>query len=517
MELVKKNIHMEQRITWASVQISLEDDQNISDQKPDAYKIICKDSCVKVEETKPVEEAVWVKGTLLYKVLYLTDEKERQLCSLEGTIPFEEKIYTKKNVSGESLRVLIRVEDLSIRLINSRKMNIRSVLDVTITQDLLCDEEVVTDVEEPQTCEILKKSMDVTTIVLDTRDIYRIKEEWEIPDGMPNIYSLIWNEIRIEGLNFVAMDGKIAISGEISAFFLYDGEEEATKTRCFEIHRPFSGILDIPECRENMQLRMEHEMICPNVEVKQDYDGEERLIDLDVELKLYIKLYQNVTFDVVADAYGIREKMNPVMKKTHCEKIIRKECSKIKISDMWENVQEDGPDPEIMHVNVYFLEEETTAKTNEVELSGVIRADILCSVEDENEQYRCISMDIPYTHTIGISGVTEADPVCCVIGMEQAGAVIQGDAIEVRAILTYQLLVYQSVEDTLLADMEKAENETECEVLPVMSVYFAKENENIWEVGKKYRVALADVRNLNDLSGDIMQEGQKILIAKEII
>ena len=92
MELIKKNIHMEQRIKWATAQISLEEDQNISDQKPDAYKIICKNANVKLEETKPVEEAVWIKGTLEYKVLYLTDEKEKRLCSMEGKIPFEEKI-----------------------------------------------------------------------------------------------------------------------------------------------------------------------------------------------------------------------------------------------------------------------------------------------------------------------------------------------------------------------------------------------------------------------------------------
>ena len=77
MELIKKNIHMEHRINWAATQISLEEDQNISDQKPDAFKIICKNACVKVDEEKPVDEAVWVKGTLDYTVLYLTDEKEK--------------------------------------------------------------------------------------------------------------------------------------------------------------------------------------------------------------------------------------------------------------------------------------------------------------------------------------------------------------------------------------------------------------------------------------------------------
>ena len=140
MELIKKNIHMEHQINWASTQISLEEDQNISDQKPDAFKIISKKADVRTEEIKPVEEAVWVKGTMEYSILYLTDEKEKRLCCMEGKLVFEEKVYTEKNVSGDGLRVHLKVEDLTIRLINSRKLNIRAIIGLELKQDELYDE-----------------------------------------------------------------------------------------------------------------------------------------------------------------------------------------------------------------------------------------------------------------------------------------------------------------------------------------------------------------------------------------
>ena len=517
MELIKKNIHMEQRIKWAAAQISLEEDQNISDQKPDAYKIICKNACVKVEETKPVEEAVWIKGFFEYKVLYLTDEKEKQLCSIEGNIPFEEKIYTDKNVSGESLRVLAKVDDLTIRLINSRKLNIRSIVGVVITQDELYDEEVVMDVEDPQMCEILKKPLDVTTIVLDTRDIYRVREELEVPDGMPNIYTIIWKDIRVEGLNFVPMDGKIGISGETNGFFLYEGEEEDSIPRYFEVSRPFSGILDIPECRENTLLRIDYEVEPAHVEVKPDYDGEERQIDMEVEMKLYIKLYQNVTVSVVADAYGILEKMDPVMKESRCEKIIKKEGGKIKTGDTWENTEKPGAEMQILRVSGHILEEEVELKEEEAQLSGILHVDVLCAVKEENDPYRCISMDIPYDHNVSVNGAAHQCPYYGKICLEQLGTVMQGDKIEVRAILTYQLMVYQTVAEPLLMDMRKTEAEKDQKVLPVMSVYFAKENESIWEVGKKYQVPLTTIRDLNQLTEDTLHDGQKVLIVKEMV
>ena len=89
MELIRKNIHMEHCLKLASTQISLEEDQNISDQKPDAFQIVCKKSNINITETKIQDETILVKGQLLYEVLYLTEEKEKRLCSIEGEMPFE--------------------------------------------------------------------------------------------------------------------------------------------------------------------------------------------------------------------------------------------------------------------------------------------------------------------------------------------------------------------------------------------------------------------------------------------
>jgi len=172
VELIRKNIHMEQRLDLASTQISLEEDQNISDQKPDVFRIICKKADVRVGETKVQDESVLVRGVLAYRVLYLTDEPEKRLCSIEGEIPFEEKLYTNQTCTNEDVHAVTRAEDMTIRLINSRKINIRCIVAVSLQCNSLYDEEVVVDVEQPQACEILKKPLAVTGVVLDTKDIF---------------------------------------------------------------------------------------------------------------------------------------------------------------------------------------------------------------------------------------------------------------------------------------------------------------------------------------------------------
>ena len=52
MELIKKNIHMDRIKCKASTQVTLEDDRNVPDQKPDMNRIILHRGEVKTEEIK---------------------------------------------------------------------------------------------------------------------------------------------------------------------------------------------------------------------------------------------------------------------------------------------------------------------------------------------------------------------------------------------------------------------------------------------------------------------------------
>lgn len=516
MELIKKNIHMEHSQNLASMQISLEEDQNISDQKPDAFQVICKKADVKIGECKVQDESVWVRGVLAYRVLYLTDETEKRLCNMEGEIPFEEKIYINQACMNDEVRVVAHTDDMMIRLINSRKMNIRCIVAVSVMCDTLYDEEVVVDVENPTACEILKKSLNITTIVRDTRDIYRIKEEFPVPDGYPNIYSLLWKNIRIDGLDFVPMDGRIGIQGEWTAFCMYEGEEEETEPRYFEVSRAFDGTVEMPECRDDMVLSVDWEAEQAQIEVRSDYDGEERLIGLDMELKLFIKLHKNEELTVVADAYGLQEMLEPVMKESAYKHMVKKESGKIKAGDTWENRENPEQMMQILHVHGYIVDEKNTIGDNQVILAGVVHVDALCKIEDESEPYRSISLDLPYMQNIAVSQISKDSPFYVKVCIEQLHAAMQGNKMDVRATLGYCLNVYRKASEPMLVGLEKTVENGREKALPVMSVYYAKDSELLWDVCKKYRVSLNSVKEINQINTDVLCSGDKILIAKEM-
>ena len=85
MELVKKKIHMDRIASRAGTQIVLEEDVNISDNKPDAGSLLCSKGDVILEEIRAGENTVNMKGRLVVSILYLTD-MEGSCASMETAI-----------------------------------------------------------------------------------------------------------------------------------------------------------------------------------------------------------------------------------------------------------------------------------------------------------------------------------------------------------------------------------------------------------------------------------------------
>ena len=65
MELSKKYIHMNREKGKAATQITLDDDFNVPDTKPDLIRIILDKGEIRLDETTITQDHVWLKGSVL--------------------------------------------------------------------------------------------------------------------------------------------------------------------------------------------------------------------------------------------------------------------------------------------------------------------------------------------------------------------------------------------------------------------------------------------------------------------
>ena len=69
MEIKKQNIHMNYEKASAMSQITLDDDYNLPDYRPDIVKVLKEKGEIRFDEIQVKEGRIYVKGNLIFHVL----------------------------------------------------------------------------------------------------------------------------------------------------------------------------------------------------------------------------------------------------------------------------------------------------------------------------------------------------------------------------------------------------------------------------------------------------------------
>lgn len=127
MELRKVKIHRKQEKVSAVSQITLDDDYNVPDYRPDIVKVLKEKGELRFDEVKAGNGAAWVKGSLVFRILYRSEQSEGKISCLRGEIPFQEKVNVEGLQEYEKVIAGGEIEDITIGVIHSRKLNVRAV------------------------------------------------------------------------------------------------------------------------------------------------------------------------------------------------------------------------------------------------------------------------------------------------------------------------------------------------------------------------------------------------------
>ena len=107
-----------------NVQITLDEDMNVPDTRPDVEKIIESRGEVHIDEIEVLTDRMRLRGNFLVQILYLSTDKEQQISCMEHEFSIEEFMNVEGAESSDIAKVTADLEDLTISIINSRSMYI---------------------------------------------------------------------------------------------------------------------------------------------------------------------------------------------------------------------------------------------------------------------------------------------------------------------------------------------------------------------------------------------------------
>lgn len=232
MELKREDIQVLRTKSRATSQVTFDVDYNVPDVKPDIGRMIQNKGNVSVEEVRLNDGHAFLKGNLQVDLLYVGEEEGR-VNSLSAKLPMEETMNLEGIVSGDKLCLQWEIEDLSIHLIHSRKLNIKAVVTFYAAVDELSGIRLPVSLED-ETISVQKKPMRLLDLAIHKKDTLRLKEEVELVSNKPNIVELLWYSLEVRGLDLRPEENVVKAKGELFLFALYRGDNEGETVQWLE-------------------------------------------------------------------------------------------------------------------------------------------------------------------------------------------------------------------------------------------------------------------------------------------
>lgn len=539
METICEKIRLENAKAEATMQTALEEDINLAENKEDVDKILLQKGKVKVDEIKVASSHAFVKGKMIYSILYRTLENATPLQSITGTLAFQEDVYINGLENGDHVIAEGDLEDISVHIINSRKLNLRALLVLHVVSEDMTEEEICIDIEQQDRMNTLKKNFDFVEIMENKRDIFRIRDEVELPKNMPNIAGIIWKDIRAERVSYKPMNGKLFLKGELNVFLLYqsaafESSKEALPLQSdftwYETKLPFQGELECAQSRENMLLDMQVKLGNETIDIRQDSDMESRLIGIDCSLDVTIHLYEAKEMGYVADAYSVRQEIQCARKQFTVKNIFHQKTEQIPIEEKFSLNMETEAIDKICYsgCSIHFINDfsdtmepaEKEEKHGQITISGYLTREVLYQTIDENgnTQFKTNIADCPFSMSADVPQDGRKYHMHANGTLENFAVSFQGkDTVEIQADIQLSVKVY-AMEDIMPVSAIEANPlpYEQMKELPGMLIYYVKNGDSLWQIGKKYYMDVDKIKELNHLKEDVIQKGDKLLLMKEL-
>ena len=516
MELLKKNIHMSKLKGKLVTQITLDEDFNVPDTKPDISRMILKQGEIALESVKQSEEKVQLKGKLLFDLLYGTEEGSNHLQNFHGFAPFDEITNYNGLETSDHVRVRAEIEDMTISLINSRKIRVNAILTFEIRAESMYDEAAAQSVSGEDSVQTLTKNLEVMQVRVQRKDTFRVKEEIELSGNKPNIDHLLWRGLSLRSVECRPIDGKLSLRGEMVLFVLYAGEEEHIPMQWLEKNIGFSGEIDVPECKLSMISATNITLLHKEIEAKPDYDGENRIITFDAVLELDMKLYEEENIQILADVYSPVKEVIPQYSQANFEGLLVRNSAKCKVVDKI-NVSEEEKILQICHSEGCVKIDRTIIVDDGIKVEGAITVTSLYMAADDQEPLRSLAGAVPFSHIIEAKGIDDSCVFELTSGIEQLTTVMLGNnEVEVRASLTLDALVLSKISQPMPVNVQILPlNEEKMEELPGIVGYIVRPGDCLWDIAKKFYTTIEVMKETNGLTSDIVKPGDRLLLIKK--
>ena len=150
--------------------------------------------------------------------------------------------------------------------------------------------------------DVTKENLCINKIVGQKKENFFVEDDAIIPDIKPDILNAISTNGNVCVYKKEVLDGKIRLDGTVNVYVMYLADSDVDTVRGVNTNIDFTHILDIENCRNDMNL--DEKMAIKNIECKV-LNG--RKINVKVALELDATVYSNDNIEIVTNINNIED------------------------------------------------------------------------------------------------------------------------------------------------------------------------------------------------------------------
>lgn len=510
IELNKQEISITDDKCNASVKAITESDIIVPDSKSDCIAILEVDPMPVISEKYASKDYITLTGSLNYRILYTGEEGKVE--SIEYSAPFSKQIDAAG--SDESMTVYVKcyVSHVEYSVINSRKINVKSVMNVKARAYSKSFVPMVESVEGDICMPLCTKKVNSFSMALCADRNFSVNESVKLPSASPDIDTLLKYEVRTADTEIKVVLNKVVARGNILLHTMYTNEGEIY---CAQNEIPFTHIADFEGISPDMYCISDYDIKNITCEKNLDEDGSMSLIDFNADMCLTVRAYDEKELEFISDVYSPDFDIDVETREIFVTEMIDSQTGQCTVS---QSCGANTDVEKIYSVTSKVFTDNVQISGNSVVASGSVKSVVLYRAASDSQMHS-MHTSIPFSCDMPISRSFDSQNAFAgadAFVEHESYSIEGGSSIKLRFVVRVNSTVKRSFAINAVTDISVDENKKiDKSSQSGITVYFVQSGDDMWNIAKRYHTMPSDIICVNGLDENCrLQIGQQLLIPK---
>lgn len=505
LSLDRKTILVPEKLLDTVFEQSVELDYVLPDYYPDFFRLLSCRAEPMITGRELRDKTLTISLSVKITVWYLA-ENSSLIQVMTQKLSYQKQLPWQSDCGLEDVRLLITPSPsyLNCRAVNSRRMDIRGAVRIAAQAVGMTRKQILSDVTGMYS-HARKIPVQYVSEIRRGEKRCTVSEEIPIPESQPPLLSVLREDITTRITETRCVAGKLVVKGEAMVTVLYTAKDSVETLSC---PIALSQIIEMDGLEEGMPCTVTAYAADHLLTTDADSSGDIRTLHLDIQLRYECEAVRTDSEELVTDLYST---VYPITLHSENLSLVTmpqavKSQSQVK-ADICQNERE------IARVYAVWAAPKDMVLTADGDsgtfvLQGALHCHVLAADAEGMPMLLAHTepVSIPYAGGGMLPAITVTN---CSYMLSSANCV----AVSAELTLTDHQL--RTTEYSLLTDAEVGGDGTNriCGGTDyALRLYYAQQDESIWEIAKRYHTAADAIMEENDCTEDILPKPQMLLI-----